>query len=144
MDLPFDDVMKNGFCWGEYPARIDDTGRLRLPKAIVDVLAQHGISRLWRCPDPGGERFILCLPEHRVTYIDHIQKYLEHNEGNDDAWRLVCAGTEAGIDRQGRISIPNACLRQAGINPPQQVSALGVGFWYEVKVWRLAAGGDSP
>jgi len=145
MDIRWnDDVLKDGICWGEHQIRIDGTWRLRLNKVVANLLAEHGISRLWRCPDPTGERFILCLPEHRLTYIEHVQKYLESSGANDDAWRLVCTGTEAGIDSQGRIGIPNSCLRQAGIEPPQQVSILGVGFWYEVKAWRLQVGGNAP
>jgi DNA-binding transcriptional regulator/RsmH inhibitor MraZ len=134
MDLPFDDVLKNGFCWGEYPAGIDDTGRLRLPKAIVDVLAEHRVSKLWRSPDPRAKRFVLCPPDYRVTFITTAQSNFQEPEDADRAWRLVCSGTDARIDSQGRISIPQVCLEQANIEPPQQVKILGVGFWYEVKV----------
>jgi len=132
MDLPFDAVLKNGFCWGEYPARIDDTGRLRLPKAIVDVLAEHGISRLWRCPDPGAKRFILSPPDHRATFVNAVMGRFSDSEDSERAWRLICSGTDAAIDSQGRITIPKACLEHADIEPQQQVKILGVGFWYEV------------
>ncbi len=134
MDLPFDDVLKNGFCWGEYHARIDDTGRLRLPKAIVDVLAKHGISRLWRCPDPRAKRFVLSPPDHRATFINAVMGRLTDSEDSERAWRLICSGTDAAVDSQGRITIPKVCLEHAAVEPPQQVTILGVGFWYEVKV----------
>ena len=94
-----DDLLKKGYWRGKHHLRIDDTCRLRLNETITSLLAEHGISRLWRCPDPGSERFILCVPEHRLTYIGHVQKYFEGSEVDDDT-RLVCAGTEARIDSQ--------------------------------------------
>ncbi len=140
MDLQFDDVVKSGFCWGEYPARIDDTGRLRLPKAIVDLLAEHGISRLWRCPDPRVKRFVLSPPDHRATFINAVMGRCSDSEDSERAWRLICSGTDAAIDSQGRITIPKACLEHAEIEPPQQVVVLGVGFSYEVRASARMAG----
>lgn len=145
MNLPFDNqVLQNGFLWGEYPARIDDTGRLRLPKAIVNVLAERGISRMWRCPDPTAKRFILSPPDHRATFTNALMGRLPDSEDSERAWRLICSGTDAAIDSQGRITIPKVCLEHAEIEPPQHVSILGVGLWLEVRAsapmtgWRYA------
>jgi len=144
MNGPFDDeILRDGYCWGDYTARIDDTSRLRLPKAIVDILAEQGISRLWRCPDPRAQRFVLCPPDHRITFITTVQRHFCEAEDADRAWRRVCSGTEGRIDSQGRINIPAACLEHAGIKPPQQMAILGVGHWYEITVLRLQARGDA-
>lgn len=142
MDFPFDeDVLKNGFCWGEHVRRIDEMGRLRLNKDIAGMLAERGIMRLWRCPDPAGRRFILCPPEYRQRFVSGVQNRFEETEKVESVYRLVCSGTEGRIDRESRINIPQVCLKQAGIQPPQLVTLLGVGFWFEVSVW--TARGDS-
>jgi DNA-binding transcriptional regulator/RsmH inhibitor MraZ len=133
MNGPFDDdILRDGYCWGGNTARIDDTGRLRLPKAIVDILTEHGVSRLWRAPDPRAKRFVLCPPDYRMTFITSVQQHFQEAEELDMAWRLVCSGTDARVDAQGRISIPQVCLGHADTGPQRQVQILGVGLWYEV------------
>jgi DNA-binding transcriptional regulator/RsmH inhibitor MraZ len=89
-------------------------------------------------------RAIHFVPAYRLTYIERVRNCLQGNGAGDDTWRLVCAGTEAGIDSQGRISILNSCLRQAGVEPPQQVTILGMGYWLEVRAWTLQVEGDGP
>lgn len=144
MDGPFDDkILRDGFCWGAHTARIDGTGRLRLPKVIVDTLAKQGISRLWRFPDPRAKRFVLCPPDYRRTFITTVQQHFGEAEEADKAWRLVCSGTEGCIDSQGRITVPKACLEHTEIEPPQQVKILGLGSVLEVTVWRLPSRGDA-
>ncbi|MBN2130024.1 MAG: hypothetical protein JW741_11035, partial [Sedimentisphaerales bacterium] len=75
MDLPFDDILRDGFCWAEYTLKIDDTARLRVAKAIMDVLERHTMSRLWRSPDPRAERFVLCPSDYRV--VDYVRYWSE-------------------------------------------------------------------
>jgi DNA-binding transcriptional regulator/RsmH inhibitor MraZ len=144
MNGPFDDeILRDGYCWGDYTARIDDTSRLRLPKAIVDILAEHGVSRLWRAPDPRAKRFVLCPPDYRRTFITTVQQHFQEAEDADRAWRLVCSGTDGWIDRQGRINVPAACLERADLKPPQQVKILGLGSLFEVAAWSLLGRGDA-
>jgi DNA-binding transcriptional regulator/RsmH inhibitor MraZ len=142
MDQSFDDILRDGYCWGEYLLGIDPSGRLRLNRKILAVLMEHGVSRLWRCPDPTAQRFILSPPEHRVTFVGAVKNHFEDPQAFDKAWRLLCSGTDARIDSQPRIAIPVACLDHAGITCPRQVSILGVGYWYEIKAWTPMAGKD--
>lgn len=135
-----DDILKTGFCWGQYQLRIDDTCRLRLCKEIVTLLAEHKMSRLWRYPDPESERFVLCPTEQRQKFIDIASYRLKDAPDAESRFRLLSSGTDAAIDCQGRIRIQKACLERAHIEPPQQVIVLGVGFWYEVTAWRLKNG----
>jgi len=135
-----DDILKTGFCWGQYQLRIDETCRLRLCKEIVVVLAERKITRLWRYPDPDGERFVLCPSEHQTTFFNAVRLRLQDLPDAEDRFRLLFSGKDAAIDRQGRIKILRACLERAHIEPPQQVTVLGVGLWYEVTAWRLSKG----
>jgi len=133
MLTPLDEnTLKTGFCWGQYELRIDDTARLRLCKEITTSLKDQEISRLWRYPDPSGQRFILCPTEHRLRFLREAQKYLKEASDAEEKTRLLYSGTDAAIDSQGRIRIPKVCLDHVGIEPPQQVILLGVAFWCEV------------
>jgi DNA-binding transcriptional regulator/RsmH inhibitor MraZ len=123
-----DDVFKRGPYWGRYEPKIDDTSRLRLSKEIVNTLRQHRVVRLWRCPDPTGERFILCAPKHRLRFLKTVKAHLAESERAEDAFRLLCSGTDAAIDSQGRIKIPRACLERAKISPPAESHRAGRGL----------------
>lgn len=127
-----DNTLETGFCWGQYELRIDDTARLRLCKEIVTSLTVQKISRLWRCPDPSGPRFILCPVQQRSRFVQGAQQYLKEASDAEEKTRLLYSGTDAAVDGQGRVRIQKACLDHVGIDPPQQVLVLGVGFWYEV------------
>ena len=131
------DILKTGFCWGQYELRIDDSCRLRLCKEIVASLAERKIFRLWRCPDPESEGFVLCPMDHRLTFIDAVTHHLKDAPDAEERFRLLCSGTDVAIDRQSRIRIQKVCLEHARIKPPQQVTVLGVGYWYEITRWRL-------
>jgi DNA-binding transcriptional regulator/RsmH inhibitor MraZ len=132
-----DDILNEAPFWGQYQLKLDDTGRLRLCQEIVVCLRERNIARLWRCPDPDGNRFVLCPMEYRLTFIHAAQQGLEEAPNAQDRIRLLCSGTDAAIDSQGRIKIQRVCLDRAQIEPPQQVTVLGVGYWYEVTAWIL-------
>jgi len=134
-----DSIFKNGFCWGQYEPKIDDESRLHLPKEVVDILEGNGITKLWRCPDPTGERFVLCPSQHRLIFIKMIKDSFKDSEEVEEVYRLLCSGTEAAIDSQGRIRIQKVCLDHVKVNAGKRVNVLGVGRWYEVTPWEFGS-----
>lgn len=127
-----DDVLRDGFCWGQYEPKLDDEGRLRLPKEVVDILKEHGVTGLYRCPDPTDSRFVLCPPENWKTFVQAVRKHFAESLDAEKAFRLLCCGTPANIDIECRIRITKACLDHAKLGPGKRVKMLGVGKWYEV------------
>jgi len=133
MLLPLgDDIFESGFYFGRYDPKIDDESRLHLPKEIVDLLREHSVQNLCRCPDPTGERFVLCPEADWPTFVEAVKKLFAESPDLGKAVRFLCSGTAAGVDRQGRIRITKACLDHAKIEVGQRVDMLGVGKWYEV------------
>jgi DNA-binding transcriptional regulator/RsmH inhibitor MraZ len=133
MLLPLDaDIFESGFYFGQYDPKIDDESRLHLPKEVVDLLREHGVRNLYRCPDPTGERFILCPGAHWPTFVEAVKKLFAESPDLGKAVRFLCSGTAAWVDLQGRIRITKACLDHAKIKVGQRVNMLGVGKWYEV------------
>lgn len=133
MNLPLDDnVFETGFCWGQYEPKIDDEGRLRLPKKIVDTLTENCVTKLYRCPDPTGEWFVLCPVKYWKAFVEAARKRFADSPDAEDAFKLLCSGLPADIDSQGRIRITKTCLDQAKLQAGQRVNMLGVGKWYEV------------
>ena len=133
MLLPLgDDIFESGFYFGQYDPKIDDESRLHLPKEMVDLLRAHSVQNLYRCPDPTGERFVLCPEADWPTFVEAVKKHFAESPDSEKALRFLCSGTAAGIDCQGRIRITKACLDHAKIQVGQRVNMLGVGKWYEV------------
>ena len=128
----FDDILKDDYCRGVLEPKIDDEWRLRLPKEAADMLEEHGVTELYRCPDPTGARFILCPAEHWKTFVDAVKKQFQESPKSDQAWRLLCAATPAAIDSQNRIRITKICLDHAKLGPGKRVNMLGIGKWYEI------------
>jgi DNA-binding transcriptional regulator/RsmH inhibitor MraZ len=76
-------------------------------------------------------------------FIQAAQQGLEETTNAEDKVRLLCSGTATAVDSQGRIKIQQFCLDHAHIEPPQQVTVLGVGYWYEVTAWILEKDRDA-
>jgi DNA-binding transcriptional regulator/RsmH inhibitor MraZ len=134
--LTGDKILKNGFCWGQQEPKIDDESRLHLPrKEVVSILNTHAVKKLYRCPDPTGERFILCPAQNWKTFVDAVRRHFMESMDSEQAWRMVCSGLPASIDGQGRIRITKICLDRANVGPGKRVSMLGVGLWYEISVY---------
>lgn len=132
MHLSLDDnILETGSCFGEYDPKLDDEGRLRLPKEVVDTLRKHGVTSLYRCPDPTGERFVLCPAVHWNAFVEATKKHFADSPDAQDALRLICRGLEADIDSQGRIRITKPCLDHAKLKACQRVTLRGAGKWYE-------------
>ena len=127
-----DNIFENGAYFGSFEPKIDDEWRLRLPKKIVNTLGEHGVTKLYRCPDPTGERFILCPAEHWKDFVKAVRKHFAESPDVEKAFRLLYAATHAHIDSQGRIRITKACLDHAKVGAGDRVSVLGVGKWYEI------------
>jgi DNA-binding transcriptional regulator/RsmH inhibitor MraZ len=133
MHLPIDDdIFESGFYFGSFDPKVDDESRLHLPRKVVDLLRKYSVQKLYRCPDPTGERFILCPEPEWPTFIKAVRKLFAESPDLEKALRLLCSGTATEIDRQGRIRITNACLGHAKMKVGQRVNMLGVGRWYEI------------
>lgn len=138
MLLPLnDEIFEKGYCFGQYEPKIDDESRLRLPKEVFDTLKEHGVTKLYRCPDPTGKRFILCPTEQWKTFVKAVREQFEESPDAEQASRLLCCSTATDIDGQGRIRITKTCLNRAGLGPDRRVNMLGVGKWYEVSAYQL-------
>jgi DNA-binding transcriptional regulator/RsmH inhibitor MraZ len=132
-----DDIFESGLYFGSYDPKIDEGGRLNLPKEMVDSLKENSVTELYRCPDPTGDRFILCPGPDWPTFVKVVKRQFAESQDYAEIVRLLCSGKPAGIDSQGRIRITTTCLDHAKTGPGQRVKVLGVGRWFEVSALRF-------
>jgi DNA-binding transcriptional regulator/RsmH inhibitor MraZ len=125
-------LLTNGYCWGEDNCRLDDESRLCLHRDTLNILAEHGVIKLYRCPDPTGERFLLCPEKNWQIIAEAVERQFAKLPDSDKAMRLLCSGTPAAVDSQGRIKITITCLNHAKIGLGTRVKLLGVGHYYEI------------
>lgn len=117
MLLPIDDdIFEKGFCFGQYEPKLDDESRLHIPKEVVNSLREHGVTKLYRCPDPTAQRFILCPAENWKAFVEQVKKHFEGSDDSEQAYRLLCSATAGNIDSQDRIRITKVCLDHAKLN----------------------------
>jgi DNA-binding transcriptional regulator/RsmH inhibitor MraZ len=136
MLFPLDNnLLTKGFCWGQFEPKIDDEGRLHLPKEVVNILKDKGITELYRCPDPIYEGFILCPANNWKVFVEAVRKHFKSSNDAEQAFRLLCCGLPANVDRQGRIGITKPCLVHAKVKSGDRVNMLGVGKWFEISVY---------
>jgi MraZ protein len=119
---------------GEYEHTIDDKNRLTLPARFRDQLAggvvvtrgMDGCLYAYSAED-WRERF-----QERVAALDSLQR-----EGRKLQRHFFSGATEADVDKQGRIMIPAALLRYAGLS--RDVVVAGVHDHLEIwdrEAWR--------
>jgi MraZ protein len=119
---------------GEYEHTIDDKNRLTLPARFRDELADgvvvtrgmDGCLYAYSAAD-WRERF-----QERVAALDPLQR-----EGRKLQRHFFSGATEAEVDKQGRIMIPAALLRYAGLS--RDVVVAGVHDHLEIwdrEAWR--------
>ena len=134
MLLPLnDDIIKKGFCWGEYEVTVDTGPRIRLNRPIIRGFKGHKVKKIWRYLDPTGPRMIICPAQHREIYIKAAMQNFPSVMGVEEAYRkFICTGEPVLLKDHGRISITEIFNQHIKITSGQQVVILGVGLWYEV------------
>jgi MraZ protein len=112
---------------GEYEHTIDDKNRLTLParfrQSFADgVVVTRGIDP---CLDvyarEGWESFVAS----QLEGLDHFSR-----EAREMRRFLFSAGSEAEFDKQGRVTLPAAVMKKAGLG--RDVTVVGVGDHLEV------------
>ena len=117
---------------GEYEHTIDDKNRLTLPARFREAFASGVV--VTRGIDP-------CLVVYtREGWDDFVRSQLSgldqfSREARQMRRFLFSAGAEAELDKQGRVTLPAALLRKAGL--ARDVVVAGVGEF--VEVWDRAA-----
>jgi transcriptional regulator MraZ len=117
---------------GEYEHTIDDKNRLTLPARFREAFADGVV--VTRGIDP-------CLAVYtREGWEDFVRSQLAgldqfSREARQLRRFLFSAGTEAELDKQGRVTVPASLLRKAGL--ARDVVVAGVGDCLEV--WDRAA-----
>jgi MraZ protein len=117
---------------GEYEHTIDDKNRLTLPARFREAFADGVV--VTRGIDP-------CLAVYtREGWDDFVRSQLAgldqfSREARQMRRFLFSAGAEAELDKQGRVTLPAALLRKAGL--ARDVVVAGVGEF--VEVWDRAA-----
>jgi MraZ protein len=117
---------------GEYEHTIDDKNRLTLPARFREAFAAGVV--VTRGIDPclavytreGWDEFV----RSRLSGLDQFSR-----EARQMRRFLFSAGTEAELDKQGRVTLPAGLLRKAGL--ARDVVVAGVGEFLEV--WDRAA-----
>ena len=117
---------------GEYEHTIDDKNRLTLPARFREAFADGVV--VTRGIDP-------CLAVYtREGWADFVRSQLDgldqfSREARQMRRFLFSAGAEAELDKQGRVTLPAALMRKAGL--ARDVVVAGVGE--VVEVWDRAA-----
>lgn len=107
---------------------MDEKGRVTVPARWRPKLADG----FFLCP--GLDRCLFILPLERWTQVQ--QKLSEASLGNAEAERLqrhFGSGTEATLDRQGRVLIPPKLRERAGLLVSGEV--LLCGAFNRVEIW---------
>lgn len=119
---------------GEYEHSLDDKGRLIVPKAFRDDFAQG----LYVTRGIEGCVWIFTLPVWR-NISEALNSSLLTSTSARRLDRILYTGMEQGLDRQGRVLLPQYLREHAGIAPSEQVTVLGVKNRLEVwnrELWR--------
>lgn len=116
---------------GEFTHTIDDKGRLTLPAKFRSALADGVV--VTRGLD--GCLFIFTL-DYFKTLAERVGSLpLTHVEGRDFSRVLFSSASDVGLDRQGRILLPQALRDFAGLDG--EVAVVGVNT--RIEVWSLNA-----
>jgi DNA-binding transcriptional regulator/RsmH inhibitor MraZ len=130
-----DENLKTGFCVGIHPASVDRGHRITLPKAIIEVLEEHKVKKLWEYPDPRGRRLILCPPQYRSAYLKIARQHLPASMDNEMACRkFIHSGWPIPLRTHGRILIVHAFRGHLLVKATDDLVIFGLGGWYEI--WR--------
>jgi len=128
-----EDILREGFCVGVHYASVDRGYRIRLCKAIIEVMRQHKVQQLWEFPDPTGPRLILCPPQFRNAYVEIAKQNLSAALETEVAYRkFIYAGQPVSFGAQGRILIKQAFRGHLKVKATDDVVLFGTGGWYEL------------
>lgn len=123
---------------GTFTHQIDDKGRMRIPTAFKRELGDNPFIM------QGADK---CLYVYPREFADEMLKSVFGNgKFNDRAMnaekaRLMSKACYGEEDKQGRITIPSALLKYAGINKSTVVS---VGAYDHVQIWNQEDWENSP
>lgn len=117
---------------GEYQQKLDDKGRLVLPSAFRDELAHT--------------KLILALGDHGEIGVwpdgdfDKRSKQIAEREYDSEAdarayRRFMSNASDARIDAQFRIAVPESLRRKAGFEGVGSKDAVVIGVGNRVEIW---------
>lgn len=116
---------------GTYEPRLDDKGRLILPAKFRDQLAPGVVITR------GQERCLYAFPraEFEQIHLQLRQAPLTSKQARDYTRVLLSGASDEIPDKQGRVTIPAALRRYAGLE--REVAVIGSGS--KVEIWDLQA-----
>lgn len=117
---------------GEFDLRLDDNGRLTLPRAVRAQMAERGSIALIARGDTSVRQSALWLvPERPYDDMSAEHDGAEDAPGFDLRTLDDAATTRLECDKRGRVALPTGLLWQFGIVAPE-VTLIGVGDHYEL------------
>jgi MraZ protein len=111
---------------GEYEHTMDDKGRVFLPTRFRDELGDSVV--LWR----GVDGQLMVAPT--ATWQEMADRIGQQNQARRwvrDVGRILYAGTETPVDRQGRVVIPPSLRKYADL----ELNVVIVGMRDHLEIW---------
>ena len=114
--------------FGEYHHQIDGKGRVRIPAKLKEKLGEHPfITR-------GPNNSLMVLPHEEAVKLfgERFRSLDPLDPVNNKAKRIMASsGIYADEDKQGRILLPNALIKHAGIDK----NVVTIGVYTHVEIW---------
>jgi MraZ protein len=112
--------------YGEFEHSLDEKGRVTIPSAFRDPL--------------GSPAFVTRGPEHCLLVFElgvwtELARKLKRGSISRQSTRVLYAGTEAQVDRHGRVLIPQPLREYAGLE--LGAPAVIVGVDERLEIWSL-------
>lgn len=123
--------------YGETNVAIDDKGRLAMPSAHREPLAQVCGGKLVVTYNPFEAQCLLLFPQAEWERVrDEVQGLSSFHRGHRELQRkLVGAATHLELDAQGRLLLPQSARQVVGLE--RKAVLLGIGMKFEL--WNEAA-----
>lgn len=116
--------------YGEYQHNIDNKGRLIIPSRIREVLKDHYVERLFVTRGLEKCLFVFTEEEWRLQERKFKEASFTRREARMFNRLFFSGACEAGIDKQGRILVPQYLMDFAGIK--EDVFVVGVSDRFEI------------
>lgn len=117
---------------GNYTAKIDDAGRLKLPGPFKELLDEAQVSQFYITSTDGVSAQIWPLPEWEKQEA-RLSEFSTMDEAVDKYLNLTSYyGQQVKMDSQARVVLPQILRTAASLEPTQEVSVRGKLDHFEV------------
>lgn len=115
---------------GNYPAKVDEKGRLKLPSAFKQLMDAANVTQFYITSWDGQSAQIWPLPEWEAFEAKLNANFLDSSAMAVRKW-TSSYGQEVEIDSQSRLTLPQRLREDAKLSA--EVAVMGMAKYVEVK-----------